>query len=87
MNLGFHEFTRRKDFIMLKKMNDCVDCGAPCTGGFCRLINSYSICCDRCGDRPELFYLLDDETLCRDCFVTAALENAETRTPQQLVWS
>lgn len=70
---------------MIKKMNDCVDCAMPCVGGFCRLTDSTYVCCDRCGERAELFYLLNGEELCRDCFVDIALENAETKTADELL--
>lgn len=70
---------------MLKYSNECVDCGLPCVGAFCPLLNSPAVCCDRCENDAERFYILDGEVLCRKCFIEAALENAVTRTAEQIL--
>ncbi len=85
MNSDLPESSKERTYFMLKMMNECVDCGLPCMGAFCPLINSPAVCCDRCEERAELFYLLEGEVLCRDCFIDAALENAVTRTAEQIL--
>lgn len=69
---------------MLKIVNDCVDCVIPCVGGFCRMQWNEQAICDRCGDRAEVFFIEDDEVLCRECFIKSALDNAITITAEQL---
>lgn len=71
---------------MLKTVNRCVDCTIPCVGGFCRTADSYEVCCDSCGQTAERFYLLDGENLCRQCFIEAALENADSISAEELLY-
>ena len=70
---------------MIVMMNKCVDCAIPCVGGYCRLAECPVVCCDYCGETAEKFYLLDGEVLCRDCFIEQSLENAITKTPDELL--
>ncbi len=69
---------------MLKITDGCVDCAIPCVGGFCKLQRTAQVVCDRCSESADIFYIADDEVLCRECFIAAALDNAMTMTPEQI---
>lgn len=69
---------------MLRSVNGCVDCNIPCVGGFCKMQRTAQVVCDRCSGRADVFYIADDEVLCRECFIETALDNAETLTAEQL---
>lgn len=70
---------------MIVMMNNCVDCAIPCVGGYCPLAECPAVCCDGCGDCAEIFYLLDGEVLCRECFIEKSLDNATTKTSDELL--
>lgn len=66
---------------MIRKVNNCVDCGLPCIGTSCRYKNELEIICDRCGDECYEAYDVNDETLCESClletFPKITSDNAE----------
>ncbi len=70
---------------MIVMENNCVDCAVPCVGGYCPLAECPVVCCDSCGESAELFYLVDGEQLCRSCFIEKMLEEAETKTAEELL--
>lgn len=61
---------------MIKKENECVDCGLPCLGSSCPNRNVIRIYCDKCGDEGKIFHY-DGEHLCISC-IEETLEEVET---------
>lgn len=51
---------------MIKKENECVDCGLPCLGSSCPNRNVIRIYCDKCGDEGKIYHY-DGEHLCISC--------------------
>ena len=51
---------------MIKKENECVDCGLPCLGSSCPNRNVIRIYCDKCGDEGKIYHY-DGEHLCIGC--------------------
>ena len=51
---------------MIKKENECVDCGLPCLGSSCPNRNVIRIYCDKCGDEGKIYHY-DGEHLCINC--------------------
>lgn len=53
---------------MVKKQNDCVDCGLPCLGDACPYRNVEHRYCDHCDDEISgEYYDVDGEELCESC--------------------
>ncbi len=69
---------------MIRKLNHCVDC-PTCVGGFCPEVDTPVVCCDCCEECADVFYILDGESLCRDCFIDAALDKAEKITATEIM--
>lgn len=71
---------------MIKYENECVGCpdGMGCLGSSCPNINVPRVYCDSCGDEAEEFYNYDGEWLCKECYIEAMLEGAETATAEYL---
>ena len=46
--------------------NQCVDCGLPCLGNFCRYRNVVVDYCDECGEENAK-YRIDGKDYCEDC--------------------
>lgn len=51
---------------MIKKENECVDCGLPCLGSSCPNRNVIRIYCDKCGEEGKIYHY-DGEHLCITC--------------------
>ena len=51
---------------MIKKENECVDCGLPCLGSSCPNRNVIRIYCDKCGEEGKIYHY-DGEHLCISC--------------------
>jgi len=51
---------------VIKKENECVDCGLPCLGSSCPNRNVIRIYCDKCGDEGKIYHY-DGEHLCISC--------------------
>ena len=49
--------------------NECVCCGLPCLGDFCRYKNVIRYYCDKCNNEFESdeLYDVDGDMLCEDC--------------------
>lgn len=60
---------------MIKKENECVDCGLPCLGSSCPNRNVIRIYCDKCGDEGKIYHY-DGEHLCISC-IEDTLEEVE----------
>ncbi len=60
---------------MIKKENECVDCGLPCLGSSCPNRNVIRIYCDKCGDEGKIYHY-DGEHLCISC-IEETLEEVE----------
>lgn len=60
---------------MIKRENECVDCGLPCLGSSCPNRNVIRIYCDKCGEEGKIYHY-DGEHLCIDC-IEEALEEVE----------
>lgn len=60
---------------MIKKENECVDCGLPCLGSSCPNRNVIRIYCDKCGSEGKIYHY-DGEHLCIDC-IEETLEEVE----------
>ena len=60
---------------MIKKENECVDCGLPCLGSSCPNRNVIHIYCDKCGDEGKIYHY-DGEHLCISC-IEETLEEVE----------
>lgn len=57
---------------MKKIENRCCDCAAPaypCRGDSCPLRRVEVFYCDECGDECGEVYGVDDEELCKSCFL------------------
>ena len=55
---------------MAKEITDeCVNCGMPCLGDFCRYKNVVRYYCDKCNNEFESdeLYDVDGDMLCEDC--------------------
>lgn len=61
---------------MIKKENECVDCGLPCLGSSCPNRNVIRIYCDKCGDEGKIYHY-DGEHLCIRC-IEETLEEVES---------
>lgn len=70
---------------MIVMVDNCVDCVVPCVGGYCPLAECPTVCCDSCGKSAEMFYPAEGEVLCRSCFIEKMLEQAETRSAEELL--
>lgn len=70
---------------MIITENNCVDCAMPCVGGYCSYAESRTVCCDRCEESAKLFYPVDGEVLCRSCFIEKMLDEAETKSAEELL--
>lgn len=59
---------------MIRQVDGCKGCGmSPCYHCV-----SYELECDCCGaDELDELYWLDDEQVCKECFIAGCLENAE----------
>lgn len=60
---------------MIKKENECVDCGLPCLGSSCPNRNVIRIYCDKCGEEGKVYHY-DGEHLCITC-IEDTLEEVE----------
>lgn len=60
---------------MIKKENECVDCGLPCLGSSCPNRNVIRIYCDKCGEEGKIYHY-DGEHLCITC-IEDTLEEVE----------
>lgn len=60
---------------MIKRENECVDCGLPCLGSSCPNRNVIRIYCDKCGEEGKVYHY-DGEHLCITC-VEDTLEEVE----------
>ncbi len=67
---------------MIRYEDQCVGCphGMGCLGAGCPNRNVPVACCDRCESDDEVFFLLEDECLCEDCYVKALLASAKMKT-------
>lgn len=50
---------------MIRRENDCVDCGLPCFDS-CKWKNNPHYYCDECGEE-ETLYEFDGQQLCAKC--------------------
>lgn len=60
---------------MIKRENECVDCGLPCLGSSCPNRNVIRIYCDKCGEEGKVYHY-DGEHLCITC-IEDTLEEVE----------
>lgn len=60
---------------MIKRENECVDCGLPCLGSSCPNRNVIRIYCDKCGEEGKIYHY-DGEHLCITC-IEDTLEEVE----------
>lgn len=60
---------------MIKRENECVDCGLPCLGSSCPNRNVIRIYCDKCGEDGKVYHY-DGEHLCITC-IEDTLEEVE----------
>lgn len=72
---------------MIKYENECIGCPLEigCMGSSCPNLNVPRAYCDSCGDEAEEFYYYDGEWLCKECYIEAILEGAETATTEDLI--
>lgn len=52
--------------------NECVCCGLPCLGDFCRFKNVIRYYCDECDEEftSDELYDVDGEMLCSNCLIS-----------------
>lgn len=72
---------------MIKYEDECVGCHREmgCLGRECPYSNIPHVYCDECKDETEKFYYYDGEWLCKDCYISVMLEEAETATAEDLI--
>lgn len=60
---------------MIRRENECVDCGLPCMGSSCPNRNVIRIYCDKCGEEGKIYHY-DGEHLCISC-IEESLQEVE----------
>lgn len=51
---------------MIRRKNECVDCGLPCIGYSCPYRNVLRIYCDECGEEGKIYHY-EGRHLCINC--------------------
>lgn len=76
---------------MIIEVDGCACCAMPCVGGHCRYAEQSKVVCDCCEFSTDVFYISEDEVLCRECFIRSSpngedeIENAQTITAEELL--